>query len=225
MKKLLSIVLTLVLMLTCTMNVFAAGSTVTPSATIIQDNFKIETLENSKEHQKIKITNSKTGEVEYTESFLKNGKYEYFSTTNKGKNQIENVNGTTKVTNLDTKEIKIYTEPVVTSNTVVKNNSVMVPQIGGWDGIGSRWYSSTGIVSNQVSLMVGIVASACFSPVTGVITSVVIYAINYFLPTVYWYQDHFVDSYDETHFRDDTSFFANQDYTNFKGTSTFAYYT
>lgn len=232
MKKLLSLVLSLVVMLTYSTSIFAAGPMVTPSATVIlpttiQNDYKIETLEDSDEHQKIQITNIKTGEVEYSESFFKNGKYEYLSTSKEGRNSVENVNGTINITNLDTKEVKIInTKPVVTSTTVVRNmvNNTVVSRIGGWDGTGSRTYNSTNLISNQVSVMVGIVASLCLSKVSSVITGVVTYWISTLFPTLWWYQDHFTDSYDSSHRRCDTYFYGNPDYTDYRGLNTYIYY-
>lgn len=63
MKKLISMALALVLILSYSMSAFAAGSTVPqPQSTVINQNgFKveIETKKNSKEYQKFKFTNLK----------------------------------------------------------------------------------------------------------------------------------------------------------------------
>ena len=241
MKKLLSIVLTLVLMLTYTMSAFAAGSAVTSSAVVTPstgDNYKVETIMDTKDYQKIKFTNLKTGDIEYLESFLKNGKYEFLTTNKDGRTRIEKVNGTIKSTNLDTKVIKYQpiitststststsNKPIVSSSIVVRNNTLVVPRIGGWDGIGNREYSSTSTVINNVGATAAALALGTDSFITGGITILATWLVGHFWGETWWYTDHFVDSYDETHFRDDTTFFGYPDYTKWIGSSTFAYYT
>lgn len=223
MKKFLSIVLALVLMLTYTMSAFAAGLTDTTSTTVIQNGYKIETLENSKEHQKIKLTNLKTDEVEYAESFLKNDKYVYSATTKEGKSTIEPVNGTVKITNENTKEVK-YSKPVVTSNTTVKKSTV-TPLIAGWDAYGPIRYSSYAIDTTYASVLAGCLASIYGGPITGVLVTIAGAFIALHTPDVWYIETNYVDSYDDTHFMVKTQYYAYPDYTNYQGESDFIYWT
>jgi hypothetical protein len=127
MKKLMSVVLSLMLIFVYTTSAFAAIPNIPTKsnpqalADILPDNaiengYKVETLINTKEKQKIKFTNIKTGEVEYLESFLENGKYSFLSTSKAGKQKIESVDSNTvKITNEDTKEVKYATRKDIPS--------------------------------------------------------------------------------------------------------------
>lgn len=138
MKRLLSIVLTLVLMLSSTMSTFATESTVKQSnIMMIENGFKIETVECSKKDgqiQKVKVTNSETGEVEYLETFLVDGKYSYLSTSKQGKIRTETLfddkDNFVKITNEDTKEVKyLKREDVITNKTAPTNKEAVTPNI------------------------------------------------------------------------------------------------
>ena len=194
-----------------------------------QNNYKSETITETKEYQKIKITNLTTGDVEYIESFLKNGKYEFLTTNKDGRTSIEKVNGTIISTNLDTKVVKY--QPIVTSNKptvnssiVVRNSALMVPLGGGWEGCYPRFYSASATVYNDVGATAAFLALCVGGPVTGGILIVATWAVNAWAPCSYWYTDYFVDSYDNSHFRDDTTYFKYSDYTSFVSTSTWAFY-
>ncbi|OLN25734.1 hypothetical protein DSOL_5240 [Desulfosporosinus metallidurans] len=165
----------------------------------------------------------KTGEVEYAESFLKNGKYVYSATTKEGKSTIEPVNGTVKITNENTKKVK-YSKPVVTSNTTAKKSTV-TPLIAGWDAYGPIRYSSYAIDTTYASVLAGCLASLYGGPITGVLVTIAGAFIALHTPDVWYIETNYVDSYDDTHFMVKTEYYAYSDYTNYQGESDFIYWT
>lgn len=198
MKKFLSIILSLCLVFTFTSNVFAANSTFVdlelksvpdlPEA-IDANGFRMETVKNTKENQKIKFTNKETGEVEYIESILENGKYSYISTSNAGKQKVENVDGKIRITNLNTKEVKyVEQEDITTNNTnpTQKNLSIQY-SVDDIDWIYDKTvYSSISTQFAQVSLVASIIASVAGGPVAGIILSIATYVIGESIDNM-WY--------------------------------------
>lgn len=235
MKKLLSIIMALVIMLSYTMSASAAVSTVPQSqSTIINQNgYKIEIFEGSKVNgqlQKIKFTNLKTGEIEYLETILENGKYSYLSTSKLGKFRTESASdkvGAIKITNLDTKEVK-YLTPNKNSDTIAAQNATtqgsITPQSTSW----YRWSCIESSYSKDwttISACAGICCTICG---LGIINSSILTAataiVSNNLPDIWYIQEQFDDLNDSSHHMRNTGLYKYPDYTNLLDYESVVYY-
>lgn len=206
-------------MLSFTTSVFASESKITK-----KNGFEMETIDDTKEHQKIKFTNLETGEVEYVESILENGKYVYFSTNDEGKQKIESVNGTIKITDQETKEVK-YLKPIKsTIKDDIKVEDASSLAAAWWEQV-NMYRSSYAIDTAKLSLVAGILASIYGGPVTGVITSIASYLISINAPNVWYIVRQYQDQYDLNHWMDETYYYADPNYSNFRGVEDRIYYT
>jgi phosphate/sulfate permease len=127
-KSILATILSVAILITSSSVAFAQGSstianTVTPQSDILPKtmtlgNFKIDTLVNTKEKQKIKFTDLKTGKEEYLETSLENGKYVYLSTSEVGVNKVESGADVITITDQKTKEVKVISKKDVTASEI-----------------------------------------------------------------------------------------------------------
>lgn len=214
----MSVILSLMLIFVYTTSAFAATPNIptksTPQAlanglpiNAIENGYRVETLINTKEKQKIKFTNLKTGEVEYLESFLENGKYSFLSTSKAGKQKIESVDrNTVKITNEDTNEVKYATRKDVPSDSFKtqsqKGHSFRTQSMKIQYSVSDiNWiydstsYSSIGTQYAQVSVLASVLAfliGGAVGGVGGLIITFASYLISESIYNLYYMQidDH-----------------------------------
>ncbi|MDO0823508.1 hypothetical protein [Desulfosporosinus nitroreducens] len=245
MKKLFSIVLTLVLMLSSTMSTFATESTVKqPKIMMIENGFKIESVDFSKKNgqiQKVKITNLETDEVEYLETYLVDGKCSYLATTKNGKIRIEPLVGDkeniAKITNLDTKEVKHLKIDNPTTNKTAPVDSSLTPQSASSlpfifkpyrDFSGSNT-ASMASVATTAGILISISTAGLMGPLSvipsGIFAAASTYVINR-IDTIYWHSIYANATYNNNYYNQyQTWYYYDSTHNNFKEYTYFDTYT
>jgi hypothetical protein len=196
------IIVVLTILFSMTLNGVSAKG-ITKAETVTQNGYEIEILDKTDKYEKIKFTNISTGKVEYLESKLKNGKYEYYATIDGEKQKIKTKNDNEKKTK--------------DKNKLEDSNGDITIQAS-WIYLYSTEGSSSLRVAT-ISVIAGILASIYGGTVTGVITSAATYLASINAEEV-WYR---IGRYQEKdsrgcHIQDVTVFYEYPDYTNYIAT-------
>ncbi|RWZ60644.1 hypothetical protein EQV77_04945 [Halobacillus fulvus] len=222
-KKFFSVSMIAVLLITA-----ISTSSVSASTTIkpINPLYETEVIKETDTYQKVKYTNTETGEVEYLEAILKEDGSKVYKAT---------ANGETKTIQNDGKDILVKDEEGKVENKVatkdlgkVENSEGEVgaqyfPNPGGVFQFYSSYKHSVDLYGSSISFIAGLIAAALGAGViASALTSIATTALQEVLPHLYMKTTKYVD-YTRKPLRTtwgyDTDYYRYYDYTNYAGTS------
>ncbi|SES78678.1 hypothetical protein SAMN05216389_102173 [Oceanobacillus limi] len=133
---------------------------------IYTEEHKYETIEKSSEYSKLKITTLETKEVEYVESYLKDGEYYHIVTNTEGKFLVDKEDDKLSVTNINTdaKEFFDVTIETVTKESLGHGLVHPTDDWSPWEWQGTRYYNemvrqaSQGLTLAFIAMVVGLPA-------------------------------------------------------------------